>query len=215
MKPVGSSVFPFAFALLLSFPWATAAHTHENFLQCLTLSFGNSSSISEVIYTPSNSSYSSVLQFSIQNPRFSTPATPKPLVIVTPSHVSHIQAAVNCSRTHGMQVRVRSGGHDYEGLSYVSDVPFVLIDLIDLRSISVDANNSMAWVQSGATIGEVYYRIAEKSRTLGFPGGIATTLGIGGHFSGGGYGTMLRKYGRASDNIIDAQLVDVAQLTLT
>ena len=209
MKHVGSSVFPFAFALLLSFSWATWAHTHENFLQCMTLRSENSSSTSKVIYTPSNSSYSSVLQFSIQNLRFSTPATPKPLVIVTPSHVSHIQAAINCSQTHGMQIRVRSGGHDYEGLSYVSDVPFVLIDLINLRSISVDAENSTAWVEAGATTGEVYYRIAEKSKTLGFPAGLATTVGVGGHFSGGGYGTLLRKYGLAADNIIDAQLIDV------
>ncbi|XP_059439587.1 tetrahydroberberine oxidase-like [Corylus avellana] len=208
MKHVGSSVFPFALALLLSFSWATSAHTHENFLQCMTLRSENSSSTSKVIYTPSNSSYSSILQFSIQNSRFSTPATPKPLVIVTPTHVSHIQAAINCSQTHGMQIRVRSGGHDYEGLSYVSDVPFVLIDLIDFRSISVDVENSTAWVEAGATTGEVYYRIAEKSRTLSFPGGLATTLGVGGHFSGGGYGALMRKYGLAADNIIDAQLID-------
>jgi hypothetical protein len=209
MKPVGSSVFPFFLALIFSFLWASSAHTHQNFIQCLTLRSEDSSSISEVIYTPSNSSYSSVLQFSLQNPRFSTPATPKPLVIVTPSRVSHIQAAINCSQTHGLQIRVRSGGHDYEGLSYVSDVPFVIIDLINLRSISVDAENGTAWVQAGATIGEVYYRIAEKSRTLGFPAGLCTTVGVGGHFSGGGYGTLMRKYGLSADNIIDAQLIDV------
>jgi FAD/FMN-containing dehydrogenase len=123
--------------------------------------------------------------------------------------MSLIQAAINCSQTHGLQIRVRSGGHDYEGLSYVSNVPFLLIDLIDFRSISVDAENSTAWVQAGATTGEVYYRIAEKSRSLGFPTGICTTLGVSGHFSGGGYGPMLRKYGLAADNIIDAQLIDV------
>jgi len=210
MKSVGSSVFPIVFALLFSFLWATSAHAHESFVQCLiTLRSENSTSISKLIYTPANSSYSSVLQFSLQNSRFSTPATRKPLVILTPLHVSHIQAAINCSQEHGMQIRVRSGGHDYEGLSYVSDVPFVIIDLINLRSISVDAENSTAWVQAGATIGELYYRIAEKSRTLGFPAGLCTTLGVGGHFSGGGYGTLMRKYGLSADNIIDAQLIDV------
>jgi len=135
MKFVGSSVFPFLFALHFSFLWATSAHPHQCFLHCLTLRSENSTSISKLIYTPANSSYSSVLQFSLQNPRFSTPATPKPLVILTPLHVSHIQAAINCSLKHGMQIRVRSGGHDYEGLSYVSDVPFVIIDLINLRSV--------------------------------------------------------------------------------
>jgi hypothetical protein len=195
MKPVGSSVFPFFLALIFSFLWTSSAHTHQNFLQCLTLRSEDSSSISEVIYTPSNSSYSSVLQFSLQNPRFSTLATPKPLVIVTPSRVSRNQAAINCSQTHGLQIRVRSGGHDYEGLYYVSDVPFVIIDLINLRSISVDVENGTAWVQAGATIGEVYYRIAEKSRTLGFPAGLCTTMGVGGHFIEGGYGTLMRKYG--------------------
>ncbi|OVA08657.1 FAD linked oxidase [Macleaya cordata] len=110
---------------------------------------------------------------------------------------------------HGIQIKFRSGGHDYEGLSYVSDVPFVIVDLFNLQSISVDAEDRNAWVQSGATIGELYYRIAEKSRTLGFPVGACPTVGVGGHFSGGGYGTMLRKYGLAADNVIDARIVNV------
>ncbi|WRX12169.1 FAD linked oxidase [Theobroma cacao] len=95
-----------------------------------------------------------------------------------------------------------------EGLSYVSEVPFVLIDLVNLRSIDVNVENGFAWVEAGATIGELYFRIAEKSRTLAFPAGVCHTVGVGGHFSGGGYGGLFRKYGLAADNIIDAQLID-------
>ncbi|KAJ7962583.1 FAD-binding Berberine family protein [Quillaja saponaria] len=135
--------------------------------------------------------------------------TPKPLVIVTPLEASQIQEAIKCSQLYGLQIRIRSGGHDYEGLSFVSDVPFVVIDLINLRSIEVDVENKSAWVQAGATVGEVYYRIAEKSKTLGFPAGVCPTMGVGGHFSGGGYGFLMRKYGLAADNIVDAQLIDV------
>ena len=103
---------------------------------------------------------------------------------------------------------MRSGGHDFEGLSYRSVLPFVVIDLINLRSITVDATNRTAWVQAGATLGELYYRIVEKSGTLAFPAGSCPTVGVGGHFSGGGYGLLLRKYGLAADNIVDTQLID-------
>ncbi|XWS48423.1 hypothetical protein CRYUN_Cryun13aG0075300 [Craigia yunnanensis] len=202
-----SMLKPLLFAALFSLSWATSPH--DDFIHCLSLSSNDNSSISRVIYTRNNSSYSSVLKSTIRNLRFSTPDTPKPLVIVTPLHRSHIQATIYCSRKHGLQIRTRSGGHDYEGLSYVSEVPFVVIDLVNFRSVDVDIENKVAWVQSGAVLGELYYRIAEKSRTLAFPGGVFHTIGAGGIFSGGGFGLLFRKYGLAADNIIDARLIDV------
>ncbi|KAK7400263.1 hypothetical protein VNO78_11466 [Psophocarpus tetragonolobus] len=198
-----------AIALLFSLTSSSSADTHEKFVHCLySYPLNSTISITEVVYTQTNSSYLSILDFSIQNPRFSN-ASSKPLVIVTPLVVSHIQATIICSQRHGMHIRIRSGGHDYEGLSYVAKVPFVVIDLINLREIKVQIENNTAWVQAGATLGELYYRISEKSTTLGFPGGVWPTVGTGGHFSGGGYGFLMRKYGLAADNVIDAQIIDV------
>jgi FAD/FMN-containing dehydrogenase len=188
----------------------------EKFIQCLYLNSPPQIPISEIVYTPSNSSYTFILESTIENLRFSSPTTSKPLIIVTPLVDSHAQATVICCKQHGLQVRIRSGGHDYEGLSYTtyevlsytSGLPFILLDLQFLRSISVDVEDNTAWVEAGATLGEVYYAIAEKSSVHGFPAGLCPLVGVGGHFSGGGFGTMLRKYGLAADNIIDAHVVD-------
>ncbi|XP_047149772.1 cannabidiolic acid synthase-like 1 [Vigna umbellata] len=198
--------FAAVIALLFSFT-PSSADTHEKFLQCFYSYPHNTNSISSVIYTQTNSSYSSVLDATMQNLRFSD--SRKPLVIVTPLVVSHIQATIICSQRHGLQIRTRSGGHDYEGLSYVARVPFVILDLLNIREIKVDVKNRTAWVQVGATLGELYYTISQASKTLAFPAGVCYSVGTGGHISGGGYGFLMRKYGLAADNVIDAHIIDV------
>ncbi|GKC23107.1 reticuline oxidase-like protein [Tanacetum coccineum] len=108
-----------------------------------------------------------------------------------------------------MNLRIRSGGLDFEGLSYVSYTNFVLLDMSNFRSIDVNIEEETAMVQVGATVGELYYRIWEKSKVHAFPAGVCPTLGIGGHISGGGHGVLMRKYGLTVDNVIDAVIVDV------
>nr|XP_004293693.2 PREDICTED: reticuline oxidase-like protein [Fragaria vesca subsp. vesca] len=196
--------------LLLHASMAALDSIQDTFLQCLSnLTQSPSPSISSVTYFPTDPSYTPILHSYIRNLRFTTPKTPTPSFIVTPTHVSHIQASILCSKIHNLQVRIRSGGHDYDGLSYISDVPFIIIDMFNLRSITVNIEEESAWVESGATLGEVYYRIAEQSKIHGYPAGVCPTVGVGGHLSGGGYGNMMRKHGLSVDNILDAQIVDV------
>ncbi|KAE8692376.1 FAD-binding Berberine family protein [Hibiscus syriacus] len=211
MKSLRVSMSPFVLILpLLSLLMATSADADDDaFLDCLSLRPNYSSSLSRLIFTPNNSSFSWLLESRARNLRFSTETTPRPLVIITPLHVSHIQATIYCAEKHGLQIRTRSGGHDFEGLSYVSHAPFVVVDMVRLRSVDIDVRNKVAWVQSGAVLGELYYNLANKSNTVAFPAGLCPTVGIGGHLSGGGYGLLSRKYGLAIDNVIDAQLVDV------
>ncbi|XP_042026014.1 berberine bridge enzyme-like 8 [Salvia splendens] len=195
--------------VICSCSWAASAYGKDDFLHCLSQQSPNYSSFSTIVYTHVNSSYTSVLQFSIRNLRFESESTPKPQVIITPRHESQIPPVIYCSKQSGLEIRTRSGGHDFEGLSYVSQLAFVIVDLIGLSEIKVDVEEKTAWVEAGATIGSLYYSIAEKSPVLGFPAGFCPTVGVGGHFSGGGYGTMLRKYGLAADNVVDARIIDV------
>nr|KYP52040.1 Reticuline oxidase-like protein [Cajanus cajan] len=203
------SLFPIVVLLSLAWSASAANSAHNTFVHCLVNHSEPSHPITSAIFTPTNTSFSSVLQAYIRNLRFNTSTTRKPFLIITALHVSHVQAAIICAQKHNLQMKIRSGGHDYEGVSYVAEVPFFILDMFNLRSIEVDIDTETAWVQAGATLGEVYYRIAEKSKTHGFPAGVCPTVGVGGHISGGGYGNMMRKYGLSVDNVIDAQMVDV------
>ncbi|XP_042031116.1 berberine bridge enzyme-like 18 [Salvia splendens] len=159
---------------------------------------------------PNQRLLSSTVKYSIHNLRFASDSTPKPAVIVTPDHESHIPPLLRCAKRSDLQIRTRSGGHDYEGLSSFTtqEVLFLILDLINLREIVIDVDRKTAWVGTGATVGELYYRISEKSPVLGFPAGIGPAVVVGGQFSGGGYGTMHRKYGLSADNVVDAKIVD-------
>ncbi|KAK1408628.1 hypothetical protein QVD17_40561 [Tagetes erecta] len=191
--------------------FTTSTSITNTFIQCLHNRSNPSFPITGALYTPGNSSYPSVLQTYIRNLRFNESTTPKPVVIITAEHVSHVQAAIICGKQNQLLMKTRSGGHDLEGLSYITytNQPFFIVDMFNIRSIDVDIEQETTWVQAGATLGEVYYRIAEKSGTHGYPAGLCPTVGVGGHISGGGWGTLMRKYGLSIDNVVDAQLIDV------
>lgn len=86
--------------------------------------------------------------------------------------------------------------------------PFAIIDMMNLNQVTVDLGSETAWVEGGATLGELYSAIAEYSGSHGFPAGVGPTVGVGGHFAGGGIGVLGRKYGLSADNVVDMKLID-------
>ncbi|KAI3827159.1 hypothetical protein L1987_01229 [Smallanthus sonchifolius] len=196
----------FVLMLLLSLtPFSFSDQIQETFHVCLSNILNPNT-----FFTPNDTDFINILDSTAINLRFRTRSTPKPEVIFTPLNETHIQAAVICAKKLGIHLRFRSGGHDYEGASYTSIMndSFVVIDLSKMRGVDVNTMDSSVWVEAGATLGELYYRVQEKSKTLAVAAGMYTSLGAGGHVTGGGYGSMMRKYGLAADNALDARIIN-------
>ncbi|KAH1242891.1 Berberine bridge enzyme-like 17 [Glycine max] len=182
------------------FPNIPNAHAKSN----------HSSLASEIIYTPQKNA--TIIQLHLELARSQQEVQNANLTKASGHHncssETHVQATVKCAKSNDIQVRIRSGGHDFEGLSYVSEVNYVVLDMFSLHEVDLDIESGMAWVEAGATLGELNYQIANKSNVHAFPAGVCSSLGTGGHFSGGGYGNLMRKYGLSVDDIIDAKLVN-------
>uniref|UniRef100_J3MEW1 FAD-binding PCMH-type domain-containing protein n=1 Tax=Oryza brachyantha TaxID=4533 RepID=J3MEW1_ORYBR len=171
-----------------------SADASSDFLKCLAAAeeLGLPSQL-VVARGASPSLFTSVLASSVRNPRFLAPGTVRPVCVVTPTNASHVQAAVLCGRRHGRSVRPEV---------------FALVDLASLRAVRVNRRAATAWVDSGATVGELSYAVAKADPGLAFAAGLCPTIGVGGHFSGGGIGMMMRKYGLSVDNVLDAVVID-------
>ncbi|PWZ25343.1 Reticuline oxidase [Zea mays] len=113
---------------------------------------------------PTSRSYAGVLNSSISNLRFALPDVGKPAAVVLPGSRQDLQRSVLCARSSSLAVRVRSGGHSYEGLSYTSEnrVPFVVIDVANLNRVRVDRGSATAWAEAGATLGELFGLAADN-----------------------------------------------------
>uniref|UniRef100_A0A7C8ZF95 FAD-binding PCMH-type domain-containing protein n=1 Tax=Opuntia streptacantha TaxID=393608 RepID=A0A7C8ZF95_OPUST len=164
-----------------------------------------------------SSNYAHFLRFSLQNVRASGQRIPKPTALILPETKEQLIHCVTCCRRSSLDIVIRCGGHSYEGLSSMprGKNPFVIVDMMNLNRVTVDLVSKTAWVEGGATLGELYYAIAEHSSSHGFPAGVGPTVGVGGHFGGGGIGVLGRKYGLSADNVVDVVLIDALRRELS
>ena len=89
------------------------------------------------------------------------------------------------------------GGHNVAGHA-VGDGALML-DLSQMRGVSVDPVARTAWVEGGATWAEV--DAATQAHGLATPGGLISETGVGGLTLSGGIGWMRSKHGLSIDNL--------------
>src|SRR4051794_5876298 len=125
-----------------------------------------------------------------------------PAVIAHCASAADVLAAVNLTRTAGVPLAIRAGGHSLPGFSSCDDG--VVIDLTRLRTVTVDPDRGLAFVEPGATWAD--FDAATAAHGLASTGGLISSTGVAGLTLGGGIGWLQRKYGLACDNLRSARV---------
>jgi FAD/FMN-containing dehydrogenase len=81
----------------------------------------------------------------------------------------------------------------------------LVVDFSGYKRVVVDPQERIAYVQPGATSGDLAGPAGEHGLALST--GDARSVGMGGLTTGGGIGFMVRKYGLAIDNLLSARVV--------
>lgn len=127
-----------------------------------------------------------------------------PLVIVYCRDKWDVSNAVKWSRRHRISIRIRNGGHNYEG--YSNGDCTLIIDLSEMTHMDLDEFENRLYVQGGVTNKLVYEFVSSKGYP--FPGGTCPTVGVGGYVMGGGWGLSCRFLGLGCDSLEEIELVN-------
>jgi FAD/FMN-containing dehydrogenase len=126
-----------------------------------------------------------------------------PAAIARVAGAADVATVIAVARDHGLELAVRSGGHDSAGNSTTDGG--VVIDLRDMKRLEIDREARTAWAETGLTAGEVVSAAAEQGLVIGF--GDTGSVGLGGLTLGGGIGYLVRKHGMTIDNLLAAEIV--------
>jgi FAD/FMN-containing dehydrogenase len=112
--------------------------------------------------------------------------------------------AILWSRRHGIKLRIRSGGHNYEG--YSTGTGKLVIDTSCMNDINVDCADDTVKVQAGTRMTHLYETLYRYG--YAFPGGTCPKVAISGLVMGGGIGLSTRYLGLTADSLIETNMVD-------
>ena len=127
----------------------------------------------------------------------------RPALIVRPTSVADVQAAVSFGREHDLEIAIRGGGHSAVGHSTTEGG--IVIDLGRMNDVSVEAERRIARTGGGALLGTL--DIAAQEHGLVCPVGVVGHTGVAGLTLGGGIGRLQRNFGLTIDSLRTVELV--------
>lgn len=127
----------------------------------------------------------------ISNARFNY----NPAVIYFCESVADVQKAISDAKAQGLYVRVRSGGHQHEGMCSGPNV--LIIDVSRIALIKVEGDQVR--LGPGAKLGKVYSALWDSGML--FPGGGCKDVCVGGLVQGAGWGPYGRSLGFTCDSL--------------
>jgi hypothetical protein len=157
------------------------------------------------LFLPEDANYEEMRQ--LQNGRVKT----RPAAIVRCLTVEDVIYTVRWTRSHRLPLSVRGGGHDFAGRALSQNG--VVIDLSQMRAVTVDPDTRTAQIQGGATAADLIE--AAQKYGLATTTGTVSSVGMSGFTLGGGYGPLTGAYGLGADNLLSAQVVTADGQLLT
>ena len=143
-------------------------------------------------------------QYNVARQEFNTFFNRFPLVIVFSQETQDVVNAVRWARFWDVPIRMRSGRHNYEGLSVVD--AGIVIDVSEMKRVEVDLKHGTATVQTGLRDFELYEILGAQGLVV--PAGLCPTTGIAGFTQGGGQSSLSRPLGLAIDSLLEVEIVD-------
>lgn len=121
----------------------------------------------------------------------------RPSLICYCDNESDVVDALRMARAGHYAVRVRSGGHQHEGMCSGDGV--LVIDVSNMNRIELDVGKEEIRLGPGAKLGDVYAAVWKEG--LLFPGGACGDVRVGGLVQGGGWGLFTRALGLTCDRL--------------
>jgi FAD/FMN-containing dehydrogenase len=113
-----------------------------------------------------------------------------------------VQSTIRAARDADLAVSVRGGGHDWAGRALCDGL---VIDLTEMNGVTLSPDNRSARISGGALASDVF-KVTDP-RGLAVVTGSCSSVGMTGLTLGGGYGSLVARFGLVLDNLLAAEVV--------